>query len=420
MTLVKRQEPNILTPINDIIPIVFASSFSEQNGFRYKIQLLSSGMTEIVSIYTWPDPTNSGVCAYDASMIYKNYLTEEKNFDIYQIDAVNNNIFTYFNFIITEYIGTTSGDTISGSTSKFYLFRGVSDYDNQFNVVNYTCNSGVTGKFLSKWIGDRYYKIGDYGAINVLYGDFYHTSGDIGQYWDRVKITLYSNSNSVLGTYYLKLPAQVPNTGILTIPLGPKNLNLATTNGYIYTSGTTAINTGTTLIDSSVNYYTMNIVYSGSSWNDCSETLKCFVDSNCNQYDGTLFYWLGDLSTNETFKFEKNNSKTFKIKRDEIKRRLQTLNASTGFAYSTGDRERKNVNISTIEEHTAISGWITDDVSKSLMELYRSPEVYVIKNDKLYPIIITSSDIDEKIEQNNGLFNHYINYEMSVDIKNNL
>lgn len=416
MSLTKIQKPNILTPVNDLIPIVYGSDHADQDGFRYKLTLKYSGVTDIVDIWVWPDPNKSNIGAYNANQIYRDYISYDKSKWNTKYPSNLNDVLIDFSYDITEYIGSTSGDT-SGSTT-FYTFRGVSNYSNPFDYTEYIL-TGSTGKFLSKWEGNRILKTDEYSTINALCGDISGTTS-------RISVIKFYIKNQ---SYFIKNNISLSGLYICCLPIGPQNIQDAINNDLLYQwpdapgEVTPLVPSGTTLIDDTVNDYTFSVYYSGSTspMVQSSETKTIELNHNCNRWDGTQFLWLGDLSTFETFTFDFANLKEYEHSRDEIKKDLYTLSSSNGYTYSIGDRERKNININTIEKHTAISGWLDDELSSNLMELYRSPEVYIIENNNLIPIIITTTEIEEKKKINNDkLFNHIIEYETSYDIKNNL
>jgi hypothetical protein len=111
--------------------------------------------------------------------------------------------------------------------------------------------------------------------------------------------------------------------------------------------------------------------------------------------------------------------KSFKTARNEVKSNHYSIK-SNQYTYSIGDRGRTNINVSTTESHSAISGWIGDVESQDIMELISSPEVYIKKGGEIYPIIIKNTGYDLKTIRNDKLFNYTIKFEMAYEKLSNI
>jgi ketopantoate hydroxymethyltransferase len=73
------------------------------------------------------------------------------------------------------------------------------------------------------------------------------------------------------------------------------------------------------------------------------------------------------------------------------------------------------VNSRTTESYDVITGWMSDEETSDLMELFNSTDVYVIENSNTIPVIITNSSYDEKNVKNNRLYNYVISYDASYE-----
>ncbi len=399
MSLSLIQVPEYITPVNNPVPIVFDSSFATENGFRYKVTL-TDGYGNDSDIWIYPDTDNNNYCIYDFSMILSDSIGSNKdNYNVTKIESADESILHYW-FRVTEYIGSTSGDTYF-DTDMRTVFRGVKQYGDFWDMDDYTM-TGSTGQFLSEK-SSRKYKLSEYGSINALKGPF----GSNNSNWDTVVLDLYNGS--YLNRYsFNEFPSSYTLPNIFTIPIGPVQINQMSNAGLIINSGTTLPVVGDLLDETSI-YYDIHL-QDGSDVS--SETKRIYLDHDCYRWDGVEFLYLGDLSTYETFTARFSKTKSFKTGRSEVKSNYYGIN-STQYNYSIGDRGRQNINIQSQETNKVLTGWLNDNQSTDLMELFRSTDVYIIEDGNVYPIIITNTSYVEKKVLTDKLFNYTISYEMS-------
>jgi len=408
MSLSKIQEPLEISPVNNPIPIVYGSSFSTQLGFRYKVELLDSGNTVATEIWIYPDTDNSSYCIYDFSMLLGDLVNSNK-------ENWNKTGFTEswesfypFNYTITEYIGSTSGATETGS--GYNTFRGVQQYEDTWAGNSYIMRTGTTSKFLSNKT-ERKYKLDEYASINAFFGNL----GTYPSTYNKVVIDVYDGDFLVRYNY----PNQLLTghiKGIFTLPIGPKQINDMAALGYIYTGATSSVSVGGAILDTDDIWYEIHLQYNDEIF---SETIRIYLDHNCYKHDGVEFLYLGELSTYETYTARYGDEKKYKTDKSEIKSSWYDINA-TQYSYNFGDRGRSIVNVRTNEEHSVYTDWIKDEVALDIMELFRSPDVYIIKNDKIYPVIITNGSYIEKTVRNDRLFNYKIDYIMAYEKLSNI
>jgi len=399
MSLGILQEPDALSPVNNPLPIVVSSSSSTTDGFRYKIVLTADG--EDVEVWIYPDTDNGYYCIYDFSMILSDMIgTNKDNWSITGNTEAYESLIDY-SYTATEYIDATSGDTYSSGT--FTAFKGVKQYGDFWDTEDYTM-TGSTSKFLSNKIS-RKYKLDEYATINSLRGTF----GSYYSNWDQVILDLY-NGDYWVRYYFTAFGSGGHMNTIYSIPIGPANINLMSNGGLITNSGTTLPVSGD-LLDATSVYYNIHL----QKANDVSsETIRINLDHNCYKHDGVELLYLGDLSTYETFSARMADIKSFKTDRSEVKTNYYSINTNQ-YNYSIGDRGRNLVNVRSQENHKVYTDWIKDNEADDLMELFRSPDVYIIMNGYIYPIIITSSSYEEKSVRNNRLFNYTITFSMAYE-----
>jgi hypothetical protein len=397
MALTIIQNPLILQPCNNPIPIVVSSDDASNIGFRYYLTLNITGTSNsTVSLFIYPDTTNSNYMVYDAAMILSDFIGSTNNWKCSGITISTEDTIS-FRYTVTEYTLAVSGETYS--SDLFYAFRGVKQYGDFWNYNNYICGSSSndTNKFLTNWDGNKEFKLSEYGTINTFYGIFSGSTCESN--WDKCYITAYNLTGETKSITLV--PTGLTSIGVVTLPLGPVNINSGSTN----------------FIDSFTSYYTLRLDYSNTI---ASKTLRVDIDNTPYKFDGVQFLWLGELGTYETYTFRAKDIKNYSIERNESRKNYWGFNST--YHYSIGDRGRSIVNLKATEEHTVYSGWIDTITSQNLMELYLSPEVFIIKNGNIYPIIITNKDIEEKTKLNNEgkIFFHIISYTNAYEKMSNL
>lgn len=393
-----------LSPVNNPVPLVVSSSFAEEDGFRFKIELLDSSYDKILETWIYPDTDNNNYGIYDFSMILGDLIGSNVYYDITGITAADDSKYK-FNWRATEYIGSTSGATLASTYP--IVFRGVKQYGDFWDANDYI--SGNTFYFLSNK-QKREYKLDEYGTINAFYGNF----GAYQSIWTRVVYEL--NDGSKFYTLIISPDNNFYGGSIYSIPVGPVQLNEMGVGGVLY-NYSTDIATSSSILDSDDDYYN---IYIQSGTTTLSETIRVDLKHTCNRYEGVELLWLGDLSTYETYTFRMADLKSFKTKRNEIKSNYYDLNSSGKYTYSVGTRGRKNVNIRTTESHKIYTDWIKDEEAHDLMELFRSNDVYIIDGGLLYPIIITDTSYSEKVIKNDRLFNYSLSFELAYEKYSNV
>ena len=151
-----------LSPVNNPVPLVVSSSFAEEDGFRFKIELLDSSYDKILETWIYPDTDNNNYGIYDFSMILGDLIGSNVYYDITGITAADDSKYK-FNWRATEYIGSTSGATLASTYP--IVFRGVKQYGDFWDANDYI--SGNTFYFLSNK-QKREYKLDEYGTINAF------------------------------------------------------------------------------------------------------------------------------------------------------------------------------------------------------------------------------------------------------------
>lgn len=433
MALTAIEKPQIVMPVNNIIPLVYSSTFSGETGFYYKISIVYVGSGLVVdTVDVYPDVGNNGYCIFNLAPILKNYIEEDVNWDVYDVTDAPNSLYCY-KYTITEYIDDTSNDTYS--SDELFAYRGVVQYGTFFNYDDYSCvNSGDTGNFLTNFPQTKTYKIDEYDTVNTFFGSFTGETSGFTTGWDRVYYNVHEKGGR-LGQYFIYYTGTTAEDTLgkmVTIPSGPKNINDACINNNMWswneTSGYT-LQTDPIIVEgdaaTSTDYYEIDLKYSGYTISPINTTtvntlIRVDIDEDCYRYTGVQFLWLGELGSYETHTFRLKDRKNFETDRVTYNKPLNNI-SNNSYTYNLGDRSEDILYINSREYHKVYSGYINDDdVNDKLMELYTSPDVYIIKNDNIYPIIIINNNIESFNIENDKTWIHEITFRMAYQKLSNL
>ena len=419
MSLTKIKEPDLITPVNNAVPLIYSSNNSTQDGFKYYMHLDKVGIETIVNMYVYPDISNSYDCVYNASRLLRNYTISNltDNWNCYQPTKNDNSLLNY-SYYITEYIGDTSGTTAQSNNK--WAFKGVIQHGETFDFTDYFPNSTSSkAKFLTNYHNSTTLGVNDWDTVNTFYGTFSSTSS-YSTDWDRIYIETFTSSYGQ--SYYIKntLSSLLPQ--LVTIPVGPANLNKAVEEGKVYLTQDDSLVTDP-IIDTSIVYYEIDLRKSpyASSTDSVSQTITITMN-DCDQYkyDGVQFIWLAELGSYESFTFHLKDKKKFKIKRSTYKK--NSFYEDDTYIYNQSYTRGYDVyDARSTETHDVVSDWVNDDnMNDKIMELYHSPEVYIIIDDNLYPIIIEDTSVKSMNVKNDKMWSYKLSFSMANEKRINI
>lgn len=412
---------------NDPMVAIVNSSIKTTQNMNYLYTMYDKDGNQLLKTRVYPDIENNYLGIYNMNMIYNNYVTTSCNFDIDNA-IVTDNIYKY-SYNVND--GSISGGVTS---SDKYCMKGGTVYGENFDITNYIGEPTNVHRFITKWDGNRLLRTDDYGVVNYLNGNF--TDVSINTLITHIAFVKYKIGEQVHtftsdDAWYHDnnrvnfIPFGIINTNfsnkLLSIPYGPKNYEIAVGLGNIVDdNGSTILSN--ILLDSDTDYYEMHLVNkTGDVFTKVSTSIVVNLNKSemCSKYVPTRFIWLDMYGNYNTFTFNGMNVKEYDIDRNSVNNDYYTVQNSGQWGYQLGNRGRKTINIKKIEVHRASSGWLNDELSKNLIDLYTSSDIYVIIGGELYPIIIKTNNVEEKTVSNNRLFNHTISYEMAYDINTN-
>lgn len=432
-----------ITIIQDIAPISFISdqqdiTVSGKANYIDSFKLTYDGLT----VETYPD-MYSGFGVFTLNDLipqFNVYYTKYEDRDLFHnpkhdiitnsVDQISSGIYS-----VSDTFGTIESDTK-------YFIAGATEYGEVFNINDYTCNPLSSNpsdqKFLSKWFGRYQLKTTDYAVNKFLNGDFILQGTGTPlinnnyiafvryEYNEAERVwvdddTWYEDETRTNFITLIDNGMDVYSNQKQSIPYGIQNFQDAITAGGVTDLGGSDVSTNFLLDDDTSFYEVFLVKNSGGVVTKGSQSMFININKECSRFGNTQFFFEDSYGCYNTFSFDNINVKDYGIKRSTSASNINTLNRTTGFyGYSVGDRGRKTNAVKKTEEHSVTSGWLDDNLSKSLIDLYTSADVYVIIDGKRFPILITSKSVESKTTKNNRLFNHTISYEMAYDINTNV
>lgn len=196
------------------------------------------------------------------------------------------------------------------------------------------------------------------------------------------------------------------NDIILEFPAYPWNLNKASQDLLaIDVIVPSTLNYGITL------YAEFDPIGNPGIYTQISETKTFDMDCQCSKYEPVRFMFLNRLGQFDYFTANL-------LSRTNIALNRTTFEKTLGYNYQVGDRGKTVLSINAQESYQITCNWVNQDTSDWLVELFTSPEVYVLDNTTgaLTPIVIDNSSIEKKKRVNDQLLNYIFNYTKAVEI----
>lgn len=129
----------------------------------------------------------------------------------------------------------------------------------------------------------------------------------------------------------------------------------------------------------------------------------------CKEYDVIQVLFLNSLGAFEYFSFNLVSKTSVDVKRTTYRKVLD-------YNYSIGDRGETVLSMDITEKMILNSDWLNDDESFLLKGCITSPEVYLILNDELIPVIVEDNSYEVKTVLNDTLFQ----YKLTVSKANQI
>lgn len=291
---------------------------------------------------------------------------------------VNGGTMTYADWRLTTVSSTYS-------TGKKFTFNGVQDFVPfiSWDYTDWDANPDPVGKFFTNAPSGYALDIDSHMFLNC-YGN---VNNDLR--------TVYIRSN--LGTYSMNNPfttISADQRRFISINLSPQ---------YMASQGW--INSTTKTVD----------IWMENITDQTIATQSFAITNNCSRYSKMELLFMDKMGSFLPYTFDKVNRQTKRINRSDYQQFYGTYApSSNGFVYNTWDRGKKSLDIVVVDEYTLNSDWVDQKTSDYLMELFTSPEVYLIDEDGLILAInLTVANIERKQIINEQLINYTLTFELS-------
>lgn len=387
--------PQLIQPAyNDIVYVVDSTNKTECS-FEYIADVYIGGVFK-TRLKKFPNP--DGYAEFRVNKIIADYLSYDLHDGLTGVATNPNSIVDYQIKFGESYdssalcdAGATLYTNLTNATLAYAFNAAIQDLDyNDWDYTDYKPNDTTTRlltnlpDYLTIGINDSYY-------INFLQLD---TSSV-----DYIKITFYDkNKNYLDETTIANTFSTVSHTErrLITAAVGPVDIEA-----------------------SSPGYFTSDVVYYSVSLLDCltdvSESKWFYLNRVCSNNE-TRFLFLGRLTSMESYTFKAINTHKMSISRNEYtKLNGQYVISPSSWNKPKQGRGRTILSVNATDKMSVESGWINAAEALWLEELFTSPEVYVYKDGELVPIIITSTEWEEKPKRSLSLIKYTLTYEYAFN-----
>lgn len=301
-------------------------------------------------------------------------------------------VITYASYQLTKVAVTQSVVWENGTSSntffpKRFVFNGVESYLDfiNWNFDDYDANTGTTqGQFFTN--APSYYEL---DVDSYMFLNMYQNAND------EIK-TLKIKTN--LGTY------SITNSFTSIANDQRRFLQVNASPRYFSTQG---------WIDSNTTNIELWVENTSGTKTIASKFYK--ITDRCSKYDKLQLVFLDKMGSFIPYTFDRVNRQVKNITRSDYQQFYGSYASATKqWKYDTWDRGRKSLDIIVNEVYTLNSDWVNQSTSDYLMELFESPEVYLVKSDgTICAINVTVQSIERKQVINEQLINYQLTFEMS-------
>ncbi len=352
-------------------PIVFTvdSTNKAQCSFEYVCDVYING-SYITRLKAFPLGVN-GYGTFKVQEVIADYLTYDLQINLYgsSVFAKNPNSFLAFELKFGEEFDSSaqcdSGTIIypsltsTSSVVDFKAFNGALQYKEWLTLGtgNYVAVSAAS-KFLTDFPNEALICYGDQMVFNIIV-----QNGNA----DFLRVKTYNESNVLIGTYQLNNSLSIPLMDLISVGVGPENLN----------NSTLAVGVQP-VISSLVKYYTVQLFQTaGPTANSELKTIN--IDTRVTKWDRHRLWFLNHYGSFDSYTFTLKDKLSTDISRTEYNKVFGELtNLSPGYTwtYDVKDRGRTTLNVNGQDGAVYQSNWLTEAESLWMKELFLTLECY--------------------------------------------
>lgn len=226
---------------------------------------------------------------------------------------------------------------------------------------------------------------------------------------DNLRVFTYNSSDTLIGNYNI---ANSYNTSadanrLLSIGVGPHNLNNTATASITTVSGVLPIINGT------VSRYEVRA--HNTSNGNISGDYNFNVIAPCTLYETFRLIFLDKFGSLLNINFNKVSKNTVRMSKTNYKQNHGSYNvASNTWGYNSFDRGTTNLDNEITERFKLNSDWVSEFQGDLISQMLQSPEVYHLDEaGQLIAINITTSSYEKKKTINEMIFRYTIDFETS-------
>lgn len=139
------------------------------------------------------------------------------------------------------------------------------------------------------------------------------------------------------------------------------------------------------------------------------------IGLGCSPYGAMQIIFLDKMGSFIPHTFNRVNREIRNIQRMDYQQFYGSYAPSTqNWTYNSWDRGRKNIDTAVTELYTLTSDWVDQSTSDYLMELFESPETYLVRPDGvIVAISLTVQNTERKQVINEQIINYTLTFELS-------
>jgi len=402
MAITIHQNPQRFTPATNPIVWVFSSSETGQPNFSFKVELKINGaLFGTYELY----PMQGNFCKFDACEYVRSFISSHLKFQggfIWESQDQS----AIVQIIVYESYGTPPVIEPESSESSLVniAFNGALRYQNfyDYNYQKYWLfwSNGMEPKFLTTYPRDQKQMTSfDYPFLVGIFSE----KGD--QHVE-LKLEIFDITGASIYTFI--------DTIILDYNVNMINISPLAMVSTGWASG----------IDFDDCYYyevTLYAIKDSSPFTSRdSEVFRLYLDRSCSRFEDMRIYWMNKFGVIDQFTFNKLSIESSSIKAYDYQ--VQQGRWGEGF-YDLGlNAPEKKIAMKSAEDRITInSDWMKPSVQNWLVrELYESPQIWMLKDGEMQPVIVENNQSTLKSRFKDGLIQETVNIIVTWSFKSQL
>lgn len=373
MAIAILQQPTQFAPAYNPMIVTFGTTNLSLPNFRYIVQIIIGSQTKKIKLSPRPD----GVGVIDIHRIIENYLTYD--FAINGAQAAIQNTASAISYTVrigeeyganpVEYLNLANFTQVAINAALRHSVGsggGAPDFIT-YDYTEYNIVTAATKKFLTASP-----RIIDIGLTQNYYLHYATTSTFSTSY--KAQFKYYDLAGSLLGTRNIDLNANKYNR------IGCGTQNILNTNPSDLTG---------------CKYYTVQLIDNSS--NPMSELFRFNIEPQCSKTNEKFrLQWLNPLGGFDAYNFNYTFKRSFDIEKKKFNKQLGVMD--TGI-YIYTPQQQGNVQFNTVANETIYisSGWVTEEESEWLSQLFMSPQIFWEKTPAIaIPVTLTDAKYQQR------------------------